>query len=350
MFTPKYYTQDVLFQTSKEAIPHKAILLQLLAVYVGAILTFQLQLLHQTAIASSTITTCLAWLLLLLVDKNNRTLILAVYCGSFAGMSAFCLGANCTNSMASIYWQAAIFSLAAALCYVTIQLISTHFPRAMLTGYGGRLGATAFLSTYLCSLVLTERTDIIDFQKILTFYGPETYLPYSVIACAGAMIPFLLLRKKWHDLDVYFLTGLTASLGLIGSFLFSIFIPELELAPAAFYAGLFVSMTRSELCSPRGLALSGALTGMLMLNVLRVFKGVGGNLGLTAMLSILSVTVFIYAAARLPRFLGRMPLVSFVIAAIIGYSWVATYFLSPAASHSASGWKTEIMTVQGVNP
>ena len=349
MFTQKYYADDDLFQTSKAAVPYKTILLQLLAVYVGAILTFQLQLLHQTAIASSTITTCLAWLLLLLVDKNNRALILAVYCGSFAGMSAFCLGADCTDSMASIYWQAAIFSLAAALCYVTIQSLSTHFPRTMLTGYGGKLGAAAFLSSYLCSLVLTERTDITDLQLILTSYGPENYIPYAIIACAGAMIPFLLLRKKWHDVDVYFLTGLTAFLALIASFLFSIFLPELNLAPAAFYAGLFVSMTKSHLCSPRGLALAGALSGMLMLNILRVFKGIGGNLGLTAMLSVLSVTVLFYVAARLPRFLWRMPLLSFVIAAIIGYSWVASYFFSPA-SQSSSGWKTEIMTLQGANP
>ncbi len=349
MLTQKYYTEDVLFQTRKEAIPHKTVLFQLLAVYAGAILTFQLQLLHQTAIASSTITTCLAWLILLLTDKNNRALILAVYCGSFAGMSAFCLGADCTNSMASIYWQAAIFSLAAALCYVTIHFLSTHFPKSMLTGYGGRLGATAFLSSYLCSLALTERTDITDLQKVLTTYGPENYIPYSIIACAGAITPFLLLRKKWHDADVYFITGLTAFLALIASFLFSIFLPELNLAPAAFYAGLFVSMTRSKLCPPPALALAGALSGMLMLNILRVFKGIGGNLGLTALLSVLSVTVFLYVAARLSRFLWRMPLVSFVIAAIIGYSWVASYFLSPAPQYSSS-WKTEIMIVQGINP
>jgi hypothetical protein len=349
MFTPKYYTEDVLFQTSKAAVPHKAILLQLLAVYVGAILTFQLQLLHQTAIASSTITTCSAWLLLLLVDKNNRALILAVYCGSFAGMSAFCLGADCTSSMASIYWQAAIFSLAAALCYVTIQFLSSHFPKAMLAGYGGRLGTAAFLSSYLCSLAMTERTDITDLQQILTTYGPENYLPYSIIACAGAITPFLLLRKKWHDVDVYFLTGLTAFLALIASFLFSIFFPELALAPAAFYAGLFVSMTKSRLCPPPALALAGALSGMLMLNILRVFKGIGGNLGLTALLSVLSVTVIFYVAARLPRLLWRIPLVSFVIAAIVGYSCVASYFFSPTPQTSSS-WKTEILTVQGGNP
>ena len=349
MFTQKYYANGDLFQTSKSAVPHKTILLQLLAGYVGAILTFQLQLLHQTAIASSAITTCLAWLLLLLGDKNNRALILAVYCGSFAGMSAFCFSADGTDSMASIYCQAAIFSLAAALCYVTIQFLSTHFPKAMLKGYGGRLGATAFLSSYLCSLVLSDRTDIIDFQQIITSYEPpENYIPYSIIACGGAIIPFVLLRKKWHNIDIYFLTGLTAFLALIGSFLFSIFLPELGLAPAAFYAGLFVSMTKSDLCSPRGLALAGALSGMLMLNILRVFRGIGGNLGLTAMLSVLSVTVFFYTAPRLSRLLWRMPLVSFVIAAIVGYSWVASYFYSPVTQ--SSSWKTEIMTVEGVNP
>jgi hypothetical protein len=44
-----------------------------------------------------------------------------------------------------------------------------------------------------------------------------------------------------------------------------------------------------------------------------------------------------------------MPLISFVIAAIVGYSCVASYFLSPARQ-SSSGWKTEIMTVQGDHP
>ena len=264
-------------------------------------------------------------------------------------MSGFRLGAEGTDSIAPIYWQAAIFSFAVALCYTTIQFLSNRFPKAMLTGYGGRLGATAFLSSYLCSFVLTERTDLTDIQQILIYYEPENYIPYSIIACAGAVIPFLLLRKKWRNVDVYFLTGLTAFLGLIGSFLFSIFLPEFELAPAAFYAGLFVSMTKSDLCSPQALALAGALSGMLMLNILRVFKGIGGNLGLTAMLSILSVTLFFYAAARLPRFLSRMPLLSFVIAAVVGYFWVASYFLSPGLQ-SGSSWKTEIMTVQGVNP
>jgi hypothetical protein len=350
MFTQKYYADDDLCQTSKAAIPHKTVLLQLLAGYVGAIITFQLQLLHQTAIASSAITTCFAWLLLLLVDKNNRTLILPVYCGSFAGMSAFCLSAECTDSMASIYCQAAIFSLAAALCYVAIQILSAHFPKAMLTGYGGRLGTTAFLSSCLCSLVLSGRTDIIDLQQIITTSEPpENYIPYAIIACGGAIIPPLSLRKKWHNIDIYFLTGLTAFLALIASFLFSIFLPELDLAPAAFYAGLFVSMTKSNLCPPPALALAGAFSGMLMLNILRAFKGIGGNLGLTAMLSVLGVTLFFYTAARLPRILWRIPLVSFVIAAIVGYAWVASYFYSPAP-HSSSSWKTEIMTVQGDHP
>ena len=92
-----------------------------------------------------------------------------------------------------------------------------------------------------------------------------------------------------------------------------------------------------------------------MLNILHVFKGIGGNLGLTAMLSVLSVTIFFYVAARLPRILWRMPLVSFVIAAIVGYSWVASYFFSPAtatvtATQNISSWKTEIMTVEAGRP
>lgn len=347
MVAQNYYADEVFFQSSKTAAPNENILLQFFASYTGAILTFHLQLLHQTAIASSAITTCLIWLLLLLAHKNKRYLILSVYCGSFTGMSMFCYGGACTGSMVSIYCEAAAFSLAAAVCYVIIHLLSTHFPRAMLTGYGGRLGATAFLSSYLCSLALREGTGSVDVDQIIT--SPEiseTCIPYAIIACGGSIIPYFLLRKKWHDIDVYTLTGLTAFLGLIGSFLFSIFFKELSLAPSALYTGLFVSMTKPNLCSARGLTVAGALSGIFMLYIIQIFNGIGGNLGLAAMLAVLCVTAFFYTATYLGGFLLRKPAFVFLVAGLVGGPWSTSHFHS-VATPSSGGWKTEIVMTEG---
>jgi hypothetical protein len=341
MLIQKYSADNVYCQTRKTSVSYRNILLQFFAAYAGAILTFHLQLLHQTAIASSAITTCLIWLLLLPAHKDKRYLILAVYCGSFAGMSSFCY--DCTQSKASIYYQIAAFSFAAALSYIIIQLLSTHFPKSMLKGYGGRLGTIAFISSYLCSLMLSKGRDSVDLYEIIA--SPEilkNYIPYAIIACGGSITPFLLIRNKWNNIDEYFLTGLTAFLGLIGNFLFSIFFADLTLAPAAFYTGLFVSMTKSNLCSPRALAVAGGLSGLLMLYVLAVFSGIGGSLGLTAMLSVLCVTVFLLPAACRVQFLWRKPLAFSVIAGIVVGSCAASYFY-PAVVQSAGAWKTEIV-------
>ncbi len=138
-----------------------------------------------------------------------------------------------------------------------------------------------------------ERTNISDLHQVIASSEiVRDYIPYAIIACGGSTIPCILLRKKWDDVDAYCLTGLTALLGLLGNFVFSIFFAYLTLAPAVFYTGLFVSMTKSNLCSPRALAVAGALSGILILYVLHIFSGIGGNLGLTATLSVLCVIVF----------------------------------------------------------
>lgn len=169
METQRYYVQGELFRPSETDINHNNTLYQLSASYAGALLTFHLQLLHQTAVASSAITTCLAWLLLLPLNQNKRSLILAVYCGTFAGMSMFCCSPDYTQSIASLSCQTAAFSLAAALSYVLIQNLSIRFPKATLSGYGGKLGATAFLSASLCNLWLREGGDSPNLHQIVTW-------------------------------------------------------------------------------------------------------------------------------------------------------------------------------------
>ncbi len=81
MLTRKYYADDVCLQEGKTYITSKDIFFQFFAAYSGAIFTLHLQLLLQTPVASSAITTCVIWLLLLPTHKDRRFLILAAYCG-----------------------------------------------------------------------------------------------------------------------------------------------------------------------------------------------------------------------------------------------------------------------------
>ena len=291
MLSQGNYSKEMVFPKRETAVPKRSIIFQLLASYAGAVLTFHFQLLVQTPVASSALTTGVAWLLLLALHENRRSLISAVYCGSFAGMSM--LSASSAEAAGVLFQQAAGFSLAVALCYVLWSPLTLYFPKVTFLGYGGRLGTTAFFSSLLCSLLLREDTAIISLNPIAAF--PETHvseMTYAVIACGGAIIPCLLLGKRWRTIDMYDLTGLTALLSLSASLLCKLFFEDLHLAPAAFYTGLFVSMTRPHLCGPPKLAIARTVSGLLMLYFTHVFNGIGGSQGLAAMLAVASVTTF----------------------------------------------------------
>ena len=157
--------------------------------------------------------------------------------------------------------------------------------------------------------ILALMGDSPNLHEIVTWpETPENTIAYAIIACGGSIIPYLLHRGRWRAVDDYFLAGLTASLSLMGSFLFSLFLPQLDLAPAAFYTGLFVSMTKSNLCPPTRLAIAGAFSGILMLNMAPIFTGIGGTLGLTAMLSVLCVNVLTHSSSCVFCLLWRAPL------------------------------------------
>lgn len=203
--------------------------------------------------------------------------------------------------------------------------------------------------------MLREGVDTINLNQLTA--SPETlgtYFAYAIIACSGAIIPCLLLGKRWRTVDMYYLTGLTAFLSLIGSLLFAIFFDGLSLAPAAFYTGSFVSMTKFHLCTPRKLAIAGALSGILMLYVIHVFNGIGGNLGLTAMLSVLCVTIFYNAIACLPAGTFRKAFVVVLAMALGSLAGSYMYSISTGqsdvnsiAANSGGDWKIGTVIVDG---
>ena len=141
MLSQGNYSKEMVFPKRETAVPKR--IFQLLASYAGAVLTFHFQLLVQTPVASSALTTGVAWLLLLALHENRRSLISAVYCGSFAGMSM--LSASSAEAAGVLFKQAAGFSLAVALCYVLMESPHPLFSESHLSRIWWKTWDNSFL-------------------------------------------------------------------------------------------------------------------------------------------------------------------------------------------------------------
>jgi len=78
----------------------------------------------------------------------------AVLCGSFAGMSLLPDLLPALNGVqGNLPWIlfALLLSVAVGFGYLLTQILSEKFPRGMLNGFGGKLGATSFAATLLCT-------------------------------------------------------------------------------------------------------------------------------------------------------------------------------------------------------
>src|SRR5215813_12391402 len=94
----------------------------------------------------------------------------AVFCGSFAGMTSFWgffKRAPFNPGFAlSLYFCIAIVT---GLLYVSILRFEHKMPKQLFSGYGGRLGAIAFIGSVACLLItgLLIRLVLNDFQLVV---------------------------------------------------------------------------------------------------------------------------------------------------------------------------------------
>ena len=238
----------------------------------------------------------------------------AVLCGSFAGMTLLStLLPNAIGSIFSLTWAGVslLLSFAAGGVYVLIHLLSVKYPRWMLNGYGGKLGATAFIASLplilLVSPILSPPNPIVvsiqNFTNSLSFGFTSLAFSMSLAAsAAGALIPLFFEGKELfliplpiRQKSIYQLTAnsrviATALWGLcVGGPL--LLIPQVgEIMASSWYMGTFVSMTALELSSPIMFRLAAGLLAPFLLVILSIpFHGLGGLLGLVALLSVLTV-------------------------------------------------------------
>jgi hypothetical protein len=235
-----------------------------------------------------------------------------ILCGSFAGMTLLSdLLPNVTGPTFSLKWVAAslFLSFTAGGVYLLIQLLSAKYPRRMLNGYGGKLGATAFLASLLCTLMTRPfwvggpdpiKVAIQDFIHSPSFGLSWNAFAMSMAASAtGAVIPLFFAGKELFLIPLPLrqnsIYQLTANSRVIGTALWGLcvggpllLIPQVGgVMASSWYMGTFVSMTALELSSPLMFRLLAGLMAPWVLVLLRIpFDGLGGLLGLAALLSV----------------------------------------------------------------
>jgi len=228
----------------------------------------------------------------------------AVFCGSFAGMTSFWSffkRAPFNPGFAlSIYLCIAIVT---GLLYISILRFEHKLPKRLFSGYGGRLGAIAFIASVTCLLIsgLLIRLVLNDFQVVVVkdsiAFSEKAPLAMILVSAAGAL--FTRILATYVDSTVPGLNVvLSASVcGLVGGILFPSLFPLGAVASLYWYAGTFAGMSSTSILdSHRGIFLAGAITGVFLAGLHYYGSGAGGLLGFSAFLAVIvlrSVSEFV---------------------------------------------------------
>ena len=238
----------------------------------------------------------------------------AILCGSFAGMSFLPDLLPALNGFQGhLPWIlfALLLSCAVGFVYLLTQILSDKFPRGMLNGFGGKLGATAFAATLLCTyltrLFLGIPTPIHPptSNEVSVFLGNLSLLDFGfsiLTSMAGAVLPILLTGKELlliplpvRQKSIYQLTANSKVMGIallgfaVGGPL--LLVPQVgQIMATSWYMGTFVSMTALSLPAPnRFKLLAGTLAPVFLWILQTRFHGTGGLLGLAALLSVFTI-------------------------------------------------------------
>jgi len=238
----------------------------------------------------------------------------AVMCGSFAGMSFLPDLLPALNGVqGNLPWIlfGLLLSAAVGFVYLLTQTLSDKFPRGMLNGFGGKLGATAFAATLLCTYLTRLFLGIPismhppTSNEISILLGNLSLLDFGfsiLTSMAGAVLPIIITGKELlliplpvRQKSIYQLTANSKVMGIalsgfaVGGPL--LLIPHVgQIMAASWYMGTFVSMTALSLPSPtRFKLLAGTLAPIFLCILQTRFHGTGGLLGLAALLSVFTI-------------------------------------------------------------
>ena len=271
-----------------------------LHVVVGSLATTALLIAGvQPVLASSGAT--VFYLLLAFVVRFRGQQPAALFCGTFAGMSSFFVFFK--RAPFSLGFSVAIYLSIAILtgCLYVLILCHEHkLPKRLFSGYGGRLGAIAFMGSAACLLItgLLIRLFSGDFQLLVpkdsAAFSVKAPLAMVLTSALGAFLTRVLAKdisSAVPGLNVV----LSASLcGLVGG-MFFLFLPPLgPIASLYWYAGNFAGMSSAAILdSHERILLAGAITGVFLAGLHYYGSGIGGLLGFSAFLAVIAVKCFL---------------------------------------------------------
>lgn len=224
----------------------------------------------------------------------------AIMCGSFAGMSLLpdLLPPPEFDLMerAKMLFPL-LLSTGVGLVYLCTHSLSERYPNIMLNGFGGKLGATAFVATLLCTIAASaicgqSSPPTLSWSEVLPQLHGNLFSIVtlsSIAACvAGAVVPLMVQGRGIYQLTANSRVVVTALWGLcVGGMLLLIPVHGGTLA-SSWYMGTFVSMTAFEVISPITFLMVAGALAPLFLSIFRLpFHGYGGVLGLCAFLSVI---------------------------------------------------------------
>ncbi|HWX57441.1 hypothetical protein [Bradyrhizobium sp.] len=214
----------------------------------------------------------------------------AVYGGSFGGMTPVLLlyqgGPDHRLMVASVLFMA--LSIVSGLVFGLVAEIDTRAGRRLASGYGGRSGAIATLSSFLFVAVVPVFGADDRLFRSLSGDVIELDLTSVAITCAACAVGLFATMSmlRWRSVafanqaDRTFLASVVALIGMVALHLNN---PNDAHLLDAFYAGCFLGMSAPERLGGWFAPLVGALVLTAMLVLVRMFlPGLGGSLGLAA--------------------------------------------------------------------
>ncbi len=228
-----------------------------IATFIGSILTYYLSVnLGIGAVLASSIIGMLAVIFI-------KPYAVAVFCGSFVGMSSPEL------------MDPAIFLLAS----IAVSIIFV-FAKDVFNGYGGKLGTMALSSALIVSFISGA-----NFLDAPVYDNLEMFL-IVIFSIIGALLTYILnIRFKEGPVMASGFIGLMA-----GAFLPLIFNETGQMLAVVTFGASFVGMSAHKKMPEETLMIfSGLLFGLIFIVSAPYFGGAGGKLGATAFTSVLSV-------------------------------------------------------------
>jgi hypothetical protein len=243
----------------------------------------------------------LFYLAIAFVFRFKRQQPAAVFCGSFAGMTSFFAFFN--RAPFSLE-----FSILICLCiasvtgflYVLIMHFERKLPEQLFTGYGGRLGAIAFIGSAACLVTtgLLIRLFSSDFQVVVhkdsAAFSEKVPLVMILASALGSFLTRILAKDIKSTIPGLNVVLSASACGFVGSIIL-LFLPPLgPIASLYWYAGNFAGMSSTSILHshPR-ILFAGAITGVILAGLHHYGSGIGGLLGFSAFLAVVVLKWFL---------------------------------------------------------